>query len=57
MTYGEACREAQEAVQNLRRIDREHDEQTARLTRARAIIDRYLSPENAEPAPEQVAAE
>mgnify|MGYP007100059277 CR=1 FL=1 len=45
MTYGEACREAQEAVQNLRRIDRERTEQTDRLTKARAVIERYLSPE------------
>lgn len=57
MTYGEATREAMEAVQNLRRIERERDEQTARLVKARGVIERYLNPTNAEPAPEQVAAE
>jgi hypothetical protein len=57
LTYGEACREAQEAVQTLRRIDRERNEQQERLSRTRAVIDRYLAPESAEPAPEQVAAE
>lgn len=57
VTYGEATREAMEAVQNLRRIERERDEQTARLVKARGVIERYLNPTNAEPAPEQVAAE
>jgi len=70
MTYGEATREAQEAVQNLRRIEREHREQTERLAKARAAIDRHLSltaPEEGEAPPkwmdacvappEQIAAE
>ena len=57
MTYGEATREAMEAVQNLRRIERERDEQTARLVKARGVVARHLDPANAVPAPGQVAAE